>query len=243
MAGHGPGLPKSWPSGDRWASRRRMVELPGSLERSTLGDVLGALHRDRVTGTLCLYEIQSGRAMRHVITWREGLIHHVETTRPTPGAGTPGSFRAAARWTQDDVHRQELLERLEGLFEIRSARLSFTVMGPRVPRAGVPLEPKEFLHGRRRSRDTGLGGSGRRREPSPPPPAASELETPRARALRTLGLQGNPGADTVRAAFRQLARQWHPDRHPGANEPTRAALCQRFAQISGAYSTLIGHGR
>jgi DnaJ-class molecular chaperone len=47
----------------------------------------------------------------------------------------------------------------------------------------------------------------------------------------------------VRATFRQLARRWHPDRYPEANELTRALLCRRFAQITGAYEALIGHGR
>jgi hypothetical protein len=102
-------------------------------------------------------------------------------------------------------------------------------MGPRPPSAPLPLGPREFLHGRRRSRDA-EGCT-----PEPPPP-----ESPRARALRTLGLHGEPGADAVRAAFRQLARMWHPDRHPTANEHMRAALCQRFAQITGAYEQLIG---
>jgi hypothetical protein len=219
-----------------------MVELPGSLERSTLGDVLGALHRDRVTGTLTLTEVGVGRARQHVIVWRDGLIHHVDTTRraaPSPVWGR----HPAAHWTPAGADRAELLERLEALFQLTRARLSFRVMGPRPPRTPLPLGPSEFLHGRPRSRD-GVGTP-------PPPPAAAPppaappppSETPRTRALRTLGLEGEPGADAVRAAFRQLARRWHPDRHPGASEQARAVFCQRFAQISGAYEQLIGNSR
>lgn len=217
-----------------------MVELPGSLERSTLGDVLGALHRDRVTGTLTLQEVGAAPSHQHVIVWRDGLIHHVETSRRVPAAAARGRH-AAAHWTQAGAdHRAELLARLEALFELTRARLSFRVMGPRPPRTCVPLGPSEFLHGRRRSRDAG--------STSPPPPAAAPLpmplpETPRARALRTLGLHGEPGADAVRAAFRQLARRWHPDRHPGASEQARAVLCRRFAQLSGAYDQLVGNSR
>jgi len=222
-----------------------MVELPGSLQRSTLGDVLGALHRNRVSGTLLLEESDAGGAHRHVIAWRDGLIHHVETTRRHRGSRGPlAARRAAERWTEDDPRRGELLARLEALFELESARLSFRVMGPRLPQAPRPLGPREFLHGRRRSRD-GAGAAPssappRQERPAPeqPPPDGS-----RARALQTLGLAGEPGVDAVRAAFRQLARRWHPDRHPGANELTRAALCRRFAQITGAYEALIGHGR
>lgn len=211
-----------------------MVELPGSLERSTLGDVLGALHRERVTGTLRLSEVSGGREYQHMIAWRDGLIHHVETTRPVAALDPRARRHAAAQWTHGGAERTALLERLEALFQVTHARLSFRVMGPRPPSAPLPLGPREFLHGRRRSRDA--DGS----TPEPPP---TRPENPRARALRTLGLEGEPGVDVVRAAFRQLARQWHPDRHPGANEPLRAALCQRFAQITGAYEQLIGHSR
>lgn len=206
-----------------------MVELPGSLERSTLGDVLGALHRDGVTGTLWLRE---GAAHQHVITWRDGLIHHVETTRRRSRTCAPAARRAAERWTQDDPHRFELRERLEALFELERATLRFSVMSRTPPRTPRPLGPSEFLHGRRRSRDAAPRGC------APPP-----IETRRARALRTLGLEGEPGADAVRAAFRQLARRWHPDLHPGLDEPRRADLCRRFAEIAGAYEQLIGNGR
>jgi hypothetical protein len=212
-----------------------MVELPGSLERSTLGDVLGALHRDRVTGTLTLTEIGTGREHQHVVVWREGLIHHVDTTR-RPALVPSRGRHASEHWTHEGADRAELLERLEALYQLTRARLSFRVMGPRPPRTPLPLGPSDFLHGRRRSRDA--AGT-----PPPPSAAAPPPETPRARALRTLGLRGEPGVDTVRAAFRQLARRWHPDRHPGASERARAVLCRRFAQISGAYEQLIGNSR
>jgi hypothetical protein len=221
-----------------------MVELPGTLERSTLGDVLGALHRYRVTGTLLLEESGAGLAHRHLIAWRDGLIHHVETTRRhRPGVASASQRHAAERWTEDDARRSELLERLESLFELGRARLSFRVMGPRLPEASRPLGPRDFLHGRRRSRDVAGGASRAAAAPPPEPPRSeSSPASPRARALRTLGLDGEPGVDAVRAAFRTLARRWHPDRHPGANELTRAALCRRFAQITGAYEALIGDG-
>jgi hypothetical protein len=215
-----------------------MVELPGSLERSTLGDVLGALHRDRVTGTLRLHEMNGGREQVHVIAWRDGLIHHVETSRPRRAVGAPSRPKASVCWATEGPAGTELLERLEALFEITRARLSFRVMGSHSPPASRPLGPREFLHGRRRSRDatarTREPAASKSQAPTPPP------ESPRMRALRTLGLQGEPGADAVRAAFRQLARVWHPDRHPTANEHMRAALCQRFAQITVAYEQLIG---
>jgi hypothetical protein len=113
------------------------------------------------------------------------------------------------------------------LFGLTGARISFRVMGRRPARAAAPLEPAEFLHGRQRQRDA---------EPIPATPAS---DTPHERALRTLGLSGQPDHDAVRAAFRQLARRWHPDRHPSVGEQTRAALCRRFVAIATAYEHLM----
>lgn len=205
-----------------------MIELPGSLERATLGDVLGALHRDRVSGALCLSEL--GReGYQHVIHWHEGLIHHIESTRP------PGPRRAwtmsvgaehAASWMLADGAEHERLARLEALFQLTRARISFRVMGRRAPPSARPLGPAEFLHGRRRKRDSA-------------PPRPLEPQTPRLLALRTLGLSGNPDREAVRAAFRRLAREWHPDRHACSDAQTRAASSRRFVEISSAYRELM----
>jgi hypothetical protein len=209
-----------------------MVELPGSLERSTLGDVLGALHRDRVSGALRLSEVSGGKEHHHVIYWHDGLIHHVETTRSLPARSwmdARASYRGAEHWTRNDAGKWQRLERLEALFELRNAKLSFRVMGRHPARAPEPLEPTEFLHGRRRQRDAEAAFA----------PRVVPIDTPHSRALRTLGLDGEPSTEDVRAAFRQLARRWHPDRHPQAGEQTRAALCRRFSEIATAYQELM----
>jgi DnaJ-like protein len=212
-----------------------MVELPGSLERSTLGDVLGALHREGVTGALRLDEVGVGQGHQHVIYWHDGLIHHIETTRRAPLPGTRRQElrprQAQEHWTCDDGSKRQRLEQLEGLFALARARISFSVMGRRPAPVPAPLEPEEFLHGRQRQRDGD----------SPSPPASVPRiapDTPRERALRTLGLSGQPAPEAVRAAFRQLARRWHPDRHPRVGEQTRAALCRRFVLIATAYEQL-----
>jgi DnaJ-domain-containing protein 1 len=191
-----------------------MLELPGRLERSTLGDVLGALHRSGATGALRIEETGPEGSRQHVIYLREGLIADVEMGSAERSAVTPHPVR------------QQCLEQLESLFGLTRARLSFRVMGQQPGRTPVPLEPPEFLHGRQRRRDTA---------------AAAERcqDTARQRALSLLGLSGDPSPDTIRTAFRQLARRWHPDRHPEAGELTRAALCRRFGQISAAYQQLI----
>jgi hypothetical protein len=189
-----------------------MLELPGRLERSTLGDVLGALHRSGATGALRIDETGPEGARQHVIYLREGLIADVESSAPAA--------------------RQRCQDRLEPLFGVTRARLSFRVMGQRRSASVAPLEPPEFLHGRQRLRDTRAG------EPAAAEPASAEPSS-RERALALLGLTGQPSIDSIRSAFRQLARRWHPDRHPEAGELTRAALCRRFAQISDAYQELI----
>ena len=191
-----------------------MVELPGSLERSTLGDVLGALHRSRCSGALRLDP--SDGSPRHVIHLHEGLIHHIES------AGVSATLETAPE-------REQCLEQLEALFGLSRARISFRVMGPRAARTPEPLRPPEFLHGRQRRRD---------RDAAAPPPTAAR-QTSRDRALSRLGLSTDATPEHVRAAFRQLARRWHPDRHPAAGDRTRAALCRRFAEISAAYQELM----
>ena len=191
-----------------------MLELPGRLERSTLGDVLGALHRSAATGALRIEEVGPDGSRQHVIYLRDGLITDVELGCAAKSASAP---RPA---------RQECLEQLESLFGLTRARLSFRVMGQQPLRTPAPLEPPEFLHGRQRRRDAAAA-------------AERGQDAGRQRALSLLGLSGDPSPDAVRGAFRQLARRWHPDRHPEAGELTRAALCRRFAQISAAYQELM----
>jgi hypothetical protein len=42
----------------------------------------------------------------------------------------------------------------------------------------------------------------------------------------------------LRTAFRSLARQFHPDCHPGATEAERRSLAQAFARVTDAYRVL-----
>ena len=190
-----------------------MLELPGRLERSTLGDVLGALYRSGATGALRLDEA-GPQGSQHVIYLRDGLIANIDSPAQ-PVAPSP-----------ERAERQQRLEQLEALFGLTSARLSFRVMGQRPSPTPQPLQPPDFLHGRQRRRDAARA-------------AARAPEPSRQRALALLGLSGDPTPEAIGAAFRQLARRWHPDRHPEAGELTRAALCRRFAQIAEAYRELI----
>jgi hypothetical protein len=123
--------------------------------------------------------------------------------------------------------RLQRRERLERLFQLDDARLAFRVARGSEAEPAVPLEPREYLHGRARSRDRETGGGGHRRDPV------------RTRALATLGLAGDADRATVQRAFRQLAAQLHPDRFPAAGAADRAQLMRRFAEITAAYHLLV----
>jgi hypothetical protein len=66
--------------------------LPGRLSTSTLGDLLGMLHRERTTGRLELHEIArpTGRGVHgriHRVHLWDGLVSSVETSIPVPRLG------------------------------------------------------------------------------------------------------------------------------------------------------------
>jgi DnaJ-domain-containing protein 1 len=150
--------------------------------------------------------------------------------------------------------RHQLRRKLDALFALTDARVKFHVAQPiRDDRLGVPLSPREFLHGRPRKRDTpapateshrGVPRSGR---PWPPPgyqtrssqAGGCRLAPTRARALQVLGLESSADQDAVRRAFRRLAAQVHPDRHPRASAGEVASLMKRFAELSAAYHQLV----
>jgi len=54
-----------------------------------------------------------------------------------------------------------------------------------------------------------------------------------------LGLSRDASAQDVKSAFRRLARELHPDRHPSATEDDRRLLAERFAAIHAAYRQIL----
>jgi hypothetical protein len=183
------------------------VNLSGRLRLTTLGDVLGAVYRERTSGVLEVVETEgpySGRT--HRIHFADGLVQDVESGASGQRDGDVGA-------------------RLDALFLLGDARLTFHVARPGRRRQAQPLGPREFLHGRARSRDK--VDPGRRRDPT------------RARALATLGLPDGADRATVLRAFRMLAARLHPDRFPSATTEERAGLMRRFAEITAAYHALV----
>lgn len=221
------------------------MQLPGQLKNTTLGDLLGALHRESASGALELIE-PDGR--RHRVDLREGEVEHVETDRGGPLLGDllqltelpeAGDEQRLGEVLLDQglVSRAELTEalrkqalaRLERLYAIQKAAVRFHAPRPEPedPTAPRRLERGEFLDGRPRHRPRGQA-------------QASTKEHPKTGALKVLGLGVGATTDDVRRAFRELAQKLHPDRHPGASTDERQRLFREFAEISRAYHTLTG---
>jgi len=246
------------------------MKLPGRLRLTTLGDVLGEIHRAGASGVL---ELTDERGAIHRVFWADGMITQVDTELfrqrlgdLLAGQGFLGA-RALARlarrlleaprqrageilieegFVSSDLVsaglRRQLRQKLESLFQLKDAQLTFRVPRPHEPHR-TPLSPGEFLHGRPRARPRAraathdkAGGA----TASEPSSAVSAPPGARSRAYATLGLL--PGADraSIQQAFRRLALSLHPDRFPNAHPSERARLLSRFAEISAAYHALAG---
>ena len=239
------------------------MKLPGRLGPTTLGDVLGALHRGTASGVLELVESRGASAGRaHRVHFCCGLIQHVESNLPVPRLGellrdrgflTPAARskfvsalmgaeagRAGELLTRHAgvstaavgaALRHQLQLKLSALFDLPDLQLRFRVAQrpPPEPLAEIPLSPREFLHGRRRARDD---------RPRQTPRTTRGPDGRRAQALRVLGLTDAATAADVQRAFRKLAREVHPDRHPDADAGERMELLRQFSELSAAYHKL-----
>ncbi len=236
------------------------MRLPGRLRLTTLGDVLGSLHRAGASGVL---ELGEERGVTHRVYWTQGMITQVDTdlSRQRLGdllarqglVGARALARLARRLLEAPSQRageilveegfvsrelvsaglrRQLRQKLEALFQLQDAQLTFRVPRPHDAHR-APLSPGEFLHGRPRARQ-------RARAQTPPPRERVGVAPPGARshAYALLGLL--PGADraAIQQAFRRMARRLHPDSHPHADADERARLLSRFAELSAAYHSL-----
>jgi hypothetical protein len=204
------------------------MQLPGRLRDTTLGDILGGLYRERVTGVLEL--VDGGRPDRvlHRIHLRDGQVVFVD-------GDDSGALSS------------DVLGRLEAAYGVNDAQLRFRVARPlgAVNSWVRTLSPGKVLHGRPRARHqagqprVSFGRRpGRTTEPEMPE-QDGRAPLVRVRALQTLGLPGDADRACVVEAFRRLARELHPDRHPDASTVERARLMRRFAEVSAAYHALV----
>jgi hypothetical protein len=219
--------------------------LPGRLKETTLGDLLGNLHRAEATGRLVLIDDQGER---HEIVVREGLVQGVNSTwGPRLGEVLeqardwgPAAARAQVRLGEYLVERAGVSEdavssalgrlnllKLDQLFLLRDASIRFYVARPRAEGEveARALDSGEFLVGRRRKRDP---ATVTRRLPS------------RGEALAVLGLEAHATQADIRHAFRVLAQRCHPDRHPGVSAVQKTRLIVEFSRLTHAYHVLLG---
>jgi hypothetical protein len=241
------------------------MRLPGRLSSTTLGDLLGALYRERATGVLELIEAVGAAAGRvHRVHLDEGMVDHVETPLGALRLGEllrregflgEQAQRRLIRGLAADPNRKsgEVLmeERLVTPTALRAAlrrqlrtRLealfslgdAFVRFRTARPRSYTP-ERAEALSPREF-----LYGRARRRDRASRPRANSVAPPPkddRVRALGVLGLGADADRRAVQCAFRKLAASVHPDRHPSASAEERALLLRRFAELSAAYHALV----
>lgn len=133
---------------------------------------------------------------------------------------------------RDAALRKQARRRLDALFTLvegRDGDVRFHV-GPGAAavaaKINAPLLPRDFLHGRRRSRVTKRDA------------VTHQLTFERLRAMRLLGVDPHADEASIRRAFRTAAARVHPDRHPHAPSAERARLHLELAELSAAYHLL-----
>jgi DnaJ-domain-containing protein 1 len=225
---------------------------------TTLGDLLGMLHRAEASGTLEL-TLDTGRA--HRVHLSRGFVVAVEIDGAAPtlaeilrtehrvsdellrrsflravtsqrlhGDVLVHDFRIDKR-VVDEAIRRQLSTRLEHLESLTDARIVFRV-AIRPPRSAIlesPLAPSQFLRGKKRARDRNA-----KHDVKPPEPHGS-----RHSALRVLGVSPEADPSEIRHAYRRLARTFHPDLHPSASEDERRVLAAHFQAVTEAYRALV----
>lgn len=233
--------------------------LPASLESTTLGDVLGCLHRGGACGSLQLRE--NGSA--HEIELLQGRVERVQLAADpchlgdllrqtlSRGASIEGALQRACLRGADTrplgerlvavgvISRAQMTsavrrlhgERLERLFRLRQASLRFRPLR-RLPSPGCGLGPAVFLYGRRRYRDVAAPA-----QPLVSHPDEGELR----RAYRELGLPFGAAPREVRHAYRQAVSRWHPDRFAAQGPGPLKQAQARFLAIGDSYRRLQRH--
>jgi len=245
------------------------MQLPGRLRMTTLGDLLGTLHRADATGAL---ELAEDRGRVHRVHLAGGRIAAVEFDG---AAATLGEILRAEGSVDEDTLRRSLLRamasrrlhgevlvcdfkqaaavvdaalrrqmtvRLQRIEQLVDAQVLFrvTVRLPRGALMEAPLAAKDFLPGRRRARARVAGPRSDAFTPAAPPASAREAYDPhRSSAWRVLGVAPGADATEIKRAYRRLARAYHPDLHPEATDPEKRDLVARFNALTVAYRALV----
>ena len=233
--------------------------LPGRLERSTLGDVLGTLLRGRATGFLELSELRGPRSgRRHYVFLSSGRPAAVASDGPQLGeilrqsgaasheviervrkAKREGDERLTGELLCDfgqlavsDIDRgmaKQTRTRLDRLFALPDAELRFRVTS--LGTSGLPLPLRAGFAAPQLEPSTFLHGRPRARQREP------RATDARRDAFETLGLPPSANPNEIRHAFKRLALEFHPDRALAGAD--RAELGRRLGRLTAAYALLI----
>lgn len=235
---------------------------------TTLGDLLGSLHRACASGTLELVEVEGVRAGRsHRVYFDAGLVEDVDTSLSHPRLGEIlardgllgvfGLARVANRLMEQPGKRvgEVLIE--EGLSTVdlvaaalrrqRASRLeALYSLSEALIRFHVPRPRSGFRPTPLSTREFLYGRPrARARERFPFGTGARhdfvrKSIDPKLAAYRELGLNADASAREIQRAFRKLAAESHPDRFPRATASEKATQMARFAKLSAAYHVLMG---
>jgi hypothetical protein len=235
------------------------VHLPSCLSSSTLGDVLGTLHRKRLSGVLQIevaaktheIELQKGFVVRVHLADASARLGERLSCNMADGRQFERALRLALARSRDErplgerllaTHAapasavaqalQELHQsRLDVLFNVRSARLHFRVAYRPLASAMV-LGPAVFLHQRRRYRERSK-------------PAERLMCAELRRAYGVLGLAPGEGLSSVKAAWRTRALLLHPDKFVAQGPRAVEQATRRFCECASSYRLLtefLRHG-
>lgn len=228
------------------------MQLPGRLRDTTLGDVLGTLHRGKATGVLELTEPAFGATHRVYLAsgcvtacesprglvlaeWllRDGVDAAVlrQSLQQAAAAGELHGRVLVTRWQIEEKQvdralRAQILARLNVLEGLPDATLRFRA-AIRPPRSSsTPLGTQEMLGGRRRRR-AGKGSG----EPT--------VAATRAAAAARLGISPSADRAAVTRAFRNLVADRHPDRNARDGEAVVRQRNNELREIVEAYRVLV----
>ena len=240
--------------------------LPGNLNETTLGDLLGDLYRARVSGVLELISQDAPfQGASHRISLSNGLVATVHT--PLPGikigellyeqhALSAHAYQCFLR----DVYRYPGVRAGDLLMDKAQVR-------PELLMDGLTLQTQQrmrtllrlrhatirFHPGRARSDvrvesrvltpEQFLQGAPRARDhrkASKPPHSSTKQNLREAQdPWAILGLRPGASIQQIRKAFRRLALSMHPDLHVAQQQDTRDSLSKRFSKVIMAYQTLV----
>lgn len=234
-----------------------IATLPARLRDTTLGDVLGNLHRSGASGLLEIQAIDGSSARILVLNGSPVMVlgedeerlggllgsARIEEAAQLQSEGDPRLFGeiledlGADKQAVEAALRQQTKVRLEALFALRDGTIRFRTAileseklrrWFRAGPRGTRMTPREFLEGRPRARVRATEeGSA---------PNSGEIEHERRRALSSLGLTSDADLLAIKTAFRKAVAALHPDH--ASSDAERAQRTERVARLSAAYHKL-----